>query len=88
MSRTLEQEEHDVRAPRTDLGRRPRRTTGRRRTAAYVDPDIRDDFDRFVGEREAWRAERNRSMGLPEGDELVHALFGEEMVDLYTVRRR
>jgi len=51
--------------------------------AAYADPDIRDEFDRYLGEREAWRAERNRSMGLPEGDELVHALFGEDMVDLY-----
>jgi predicted TIM-barrel fold metal-dependent hydrolase len=52
--------------------------------APYMDADMRDDFDRFVGEREEWRARRNRSMGLPEGDELVHALFGEEMVDLYT----
>ena len=33
--------------------------------------------------REAWRAERNRSMGLDPGDELVHALFGPEMVDIY-----
>ncbi len=54
--------------------------------APYADADVRDDFDRFLGEREAWRAERNRSMGLPEGDELVHALFGEEMVDLYTAQ--
>jgi predicted TIM-barrel fold metal-dependent hydrolase len=52
--------------------------------ADYVDPDVREDFAAFAVEREAWRAERNRSMGLPEDDELVHALFGEEMVDLYT----
>lgn len=52
--------------------------------AAYMDVDLRDDFERFLGEREAWRAERNRSMGLPEGEELVHALFGEEMVRRYT----
>ena len=52
--------------------------------AAYVDPEMRDEFEVFVGEREAWRAQRNRAMGLPEDDELVHALFGEEMVDLYT----
>ena len=49
----------------------------------YVDADWLDDFDRFVVAREAWRAERNRSMGLPEDSELVHALFGEDMVDLY-----
>lgn len=49
----------------------------------YVDPEHRDTFERFLVEREEWRAERNRSMGLAEGDELVHALFGEEMVDLY-----
>ena len=49
----------------------------------YVDADWLDDFDRFVVAREAWRAERNRSMGLPEDSELVHALFGEAMVDLY-----
>jgi len=52
--------------------------------AAYVDPEIRDEFAAFVGEREAWRTQRNRAMGLPEDDELVHALFGAEMVDLYT----
>ena len=52
--------------------------------ADYVDPDVRDDFAAFVVAREEWRAERNRSMGLPEDDELVHVLFGEEMVDLYT----
>jgi predicted TIM-barrel fold metal-dependent hydrolase len=54
--------------------------------APYIDPDVRDEFDRFLGEREEWRAARNRSMGLPEGDELVHALFGKEMVDLYTAQ--
>jgi predicted TIM-barrel fold metal-dependent hydrolase len=54
--------------------------------AEYVDPELRDEFARFVGQREAWRAERNRSMGLPEDDELVHALFGAEMVELYTAQ--
>ena len=49
----------------------------------YVDPELRDEFDRYVPAREAWRAERNRQMGLKDDDELVHALFGEEMVDLY-----
>ena len=49
----------------------------------YVDPGLREAFDDYVIAREAWRAERNRSMDLPEGDELVHALFGEEMVKLY-----
>ncbi|MCU1486863.1 MAG: putative TIM-barrel fold metal-dependent hydrolase [Actinomycetia bacterium] len=51
--------------------------------APYVDPDFRDDFERFVPAREAWRRERNRSMGLSEDGELVHALFGEEMVEAY-----
>ena len=50
----------------------------------YVDADLRDEFEEFLVAREAWRAERNRSMGLNEGDELVHALFGEQMVQLYT----
>ena len=50
----------------------------------YVDADLLDEFDRFVPAREAWRSERNRTMGLDAGDELVHALFGEDMVKLYT----
>jgi len=50
----------------------------------YVDSEHLDEFDRYVPAREAWRAERNRTMGLQEGDELVHALFGEDMVKLYT----
>lgn len=50
----------------------------------YVDPELLDEFDRFVLAREAWRNERNRTMGLDEGAELVHALFGEGMVELYT----
>lgn len=54
--------------------------------AAYVDPGMRDEFEHFVGEREQWRAARNRASGLPEDDELVHALFGKEMVDLYTAQ--
>ena len=49
----------------------------------YIDEAHLDEFDRYVPAREAWRAERNRSMNLPEEDELVHALFGEEMVKLY-----
>lgn len=49
----------------------------------YVDSDLLDEFDRYVVAREAWRSERNRSMGLNADDELVHALFGEAMVDLY-----
>jgi predicted TIM-barrel fold metal-dependent hydrolase len=51
-----------------------------------MDPDVRDEFERFIGEREAWRVQRNRSMGLPDDDELVHALFGEEMVELYSAQ--
>src|SRR2546421_533172 len=50
----------------------------------YIDAEHLDEFDRYVPAREAWRAERNRTMGLDEGDELVHALFGEDMVKLYT----
>src|SRR5580704_1299891 len=50
----------------------------------YVDADRLEDFDRFVVAREAWRVERNRSMGLPADGELVHALFGEAMVEAYT----
>jgi len=50
----------------------------------YVDAELLDEFDRFVPAREAWRAERNLTMGLAEDDELVHALFGEDMVKLYT----
>src|SRR5664279_2134169 len=50
----------------------------------YVDRGQLEEFGRFVVAREAWRAERNRSMGLPEDGELVHALFGEAMVDIYT----
>src|SRR2546421_7145816 len=49
----------------------------------YIDPDHSEDFERFVPAREAWRVERNRSMGLKPDGELVHALFGEEMVDMY-----
>src|SRR5688500_18264434 len=49
----------------------------------YVDAEYLDEFDRFVPARENWRNERNRTMGLNEGDELVHALFGEDMVKLY-----
>jgi hypothetical protein len=49
----------------------------------YVDTEHLEAFDRFVIAREEWRVERNRSMGLPEDSELVHALFGEAMVDAY-----
>jgi predicted TIM-barrel fold metal-dependent hydrolase len=49
----------------------------------YIDPGHREEFERYVPAREAWRAERNRSMDLDAGDELVHALFGPEMVDIY-----
>jgi predicted TIM-barrel fold metal-dependent hydrolase len=49
----------------------------------YVDPELRAEYDRYIGEREEWRATRNRSMGLNESSELVDALFGEEMVALY-----
>ena len=49
----------------------------------YVDRELLAEFDRFVVAREAWRVERNRTMGLAAGDELVDALFGEEMVKLY-----
>jgi predicted TIM-barrel fold metal-dependent hydrolase len=51
---------------------------------AYVDADMRDEFKLFLGEREAWRSERSRSMGLPEDEEPFHALFGDEMVKRYT----
>ena len=51
--------------------------------APYIDPEWRDEFERFVVAREEWRATRNRTMGLDEGDELVHALFGEDMVNIY-----
>jgi predicted TIM-barrel fold metal-dependent hydrolase len=50
----------------------------------YVEQAWLEEFDRFVVAREEWRSERNRSMGLPEDGELVHALFGEAMVDMYT----
>ena len=49
----------------------------------YIDEDTLDTFDRFVGEREEWRAGRNRAMGLRDDAELVDALFGEEMVAIY-----
>jgi predicted TIM-barrel fold metal-dependent hydrolase len=50
----------------------------------YLDPEVRDEFDAFLVQRDVWRAERNRAMGLGEDEELVHALFGEEMVDRYS----
>ena len=49
----------------------------------YVDDEFLDEFDRYVPASEAWRAKRNRTMGLAENDELVDALFGEDMVKLY-----
>ena len=49
----------------------------------YVDADLADEYEAFLVAREAWRRERNRSMGLPEDGELVHALFGKEMVDMW-----
>jgi predicted TIM-barrel fold metal-dependent hydrolase len=49
----------------------------------YVDPEFVDEFDRFVHAREEWRRSRNTSMGLNPDGELVDALFGEEMVELY-----
>jgi predicted TIM-barrel fold metal-dependent hydrolase len=49
----------------------------------YVDNDLLDEFDAFVGAREEWRRSRNRSMGLNPDGELVDALFGEEMVAIY-----
>jgi predicted TIM-barrel fold metal-dependent hydrolase len=49
----------------------------------YVDNDLVDEFDAFVRDREEWRRSRNRSMGLNPDGELVDALFGEEMVELY-----
>ena len=51
---------------------------------SYVEPSMRDDFEAFLVAREEWRRERNRSMGLPEDGELVHALFGAEMVDIWS----
>ena len=49
----------------------------------YLDPGLEDEFDAFLVAREAWRTEQNRSMGLKDDGELVHALFGEDMVDSY-----
>ncbi len=49
----------------------------------YVESSLRDEFDDFVVAREEWRRERNRTTGLADDDELVHALFGPEMVDIY-----
>ena len=49
----------------------------------YIDAEWLDEFDRFVVERENWRSQRNRSMGLAPGAELVDALFGEPMVAMY-----
>src|SRR5204863_10222368 len=34
----------------------------------YVDDEFLDEFDRYVPAREAWRAKRNRTMGLAEND--------------------
>lgn len=50
----------------------------------YVEASMRDEYETFLVEREEWRSERNRSMGLPEDGELVHALFGAEMVDIWS----
>jgi len=49
----------------------------------YIDADMLETFDAFVGERETWRSDRNKAMGLREDAELVDALFGEEMVAIY-----
>jgi predicted TIM-barrel fold metal-dependent hydrolase len=49
----------------------------------YLDPDVVDEYDAFLVAREAWRRERNRTTGLAEDDELVHALFGPQMVEAY-----
>jgi predicted TIM-barrel fold metal-dependent hydrolase len=49
----------------------------------FLDPDIVDEYDEFLCAREEWRRDRNRSLGLRDDAELVHALFGEEMVDSY-----
>lgn len=49
----------------------------------YVEQSLLDDFDAFVIAREEWRRSRNRSMGLNPDGELVDALFGEEMVEIY-----
>jgi predicted TIM-barrel fold metal-dependent hydrolase len=49
----------------------------------YRDPEFVAEYDDFLVAREAWRRERNRSAGLGDDDELVHALFGKEMVDSY-----
>jgi predicted TIM-barrel fold metal-dependent hydrolase len=49
----------------------------------YVEASMGERYEEFLAAREAWRAERNRSMGLPEDGELVHALFGEAMVELW-----
>ena len=49
----------------------------------YVESAMVDEYEAFLVAREEWRRERNRSMGLPEDGELVHALFGKEMVDMW-----
>jgi predicted TIM-barrel fold metal-dependent hydrolase len=49
----------------------------------YVDPAMREEYEAFLVARAEWVAERNRTMGLADDAELVHALFGEDMVDSY-----
>jgi predicted TIM-barrel fold metal-dependent hydrolase len=47
----------------------------------YVNESHRGEFDGYLRARQEWRTEQNRSMGLGEQDELIHALFGEEMLE-------
>ncbi|HZQ59162.1 MAG TPA: amidohydrolase family protein [Acidimicrobiales bacterium] len=49
----------------------------------YVEAELRDEYEAFLVARAEWVAERNRTMGLDDDAELVHALFGKDMVDSY-----
>ena len=67
----------------THLRRRSRRPADRRLPAVRRRRSSARSSTGSSSAREAWRVERNRSMGLPRTRELVHALFGEAMVDIY-----
>jgi hypothetical protein len=73
----------DVRTSRARLSRRSCRPTDRRLPAVRRVRLARGVRPLRRGSRGV-AVERNRSMGLPEEGEVVHALFGEAMVDAYT----
>lgn len=49
----------------------------------WVDPALRDEYAEYVKARHDWRAEQNRSMGLPEDGELIDSLFGADMIEFF-----